>query len=147
MSAPAFGVFALRVTPHRGVVFAVFLCACAHAPAPVPTPTLPVVVAPRPRPADEARAVIRHFVEAVEAGELDAAWPLLSDRWRQRYSRERLAADLAREPLAKARLTRLRAHLEGELNVTETVATLALEEGRTATLVREGSSWRLDALE
>ncbi len=106
---------------------------------------------PRPPPSEaDPRAVLDRFSAAVEAARWDDAYPLLSGRWRARETPARLAADLAASgPVGRDAVRRVRALLAAgaPVAVDGEVATLAVAADRAARLVREGGTWRVDALE
>ncbi len=101
---------------------------------------------PRPPPtADDTtpRAAAARFLEAVEAERWDDAYALLSARWRETLTPERLAADRRQGgALAKDRLDRARIALRGEplISGQEALFDNALR------LVREADGWRVDGL-
>lgn len=126
------------------------------------TPTAPVALEVRERGwrvveateaalplADDAaaRAVVLHFLGAVDAGDFDAVFGDLSAAWRARYTPARLKADLAQEPAAAARLQRIRAALAGTWELTLAGPQLPLGEGRALKLLREGGALKVAALE
>ncbi len=109
--------------------------------APVPPPSVAE---------GDARAVLDRFSAAVSAGHWDAAYPLLSARWRARATPSRLASDLAASsPVGRDAVERVRALLAAgsPVPVDGGVATLAVAGDKAARLVREGGAWRVDALE
>jgi hypothetical protein len=98
----------------------------------------------------DARAVLDRFSAAVSAGHWDAAYPLLSARWRARATPSRLASDLAASgAVGRDAVERVRALLAAgsPVPVDGDVATLAVAGDKAARLVREGGAWRVDALE
>lgn len=105
--------------------------------------------APAARAETDPRQIVQAFAAAVEAGRFEEAWGLLSARWRGRLTPERLAADLAEGgALGRDRLIRARlAASTSEPSFHEGTAAFPLAEGRAVRLLREGASWRLDALE
>jgi hypothetical protein len=98
----------------------------------------------RPPPAaDDAtpRAAATRFLEAVEAGRWDDAYALLSARWRERLTPERLAADRRQGgALAKDHLDRARIALRGEPSISGDEARF----DKALRLVREADGWRVD---
>ena len=123
--------------------------ACASAASGARAPEPPPAPAP-PRPEDEARAALQAFSASVRAGQWAEAYGLLSARWRARVTPERLAADWRDAgPIGARALSRVDALLAvgAPLEVRGRVATLAVGEGRAATLVLEERRWRVDALE
>jgi len=137
---------------YPGGVRALALVACLACAAPsslAKAPAAPPVPAP-PRPEDEARAVLTHFATSVRDGEWPRAFALLSSRWRARTNPEQLAADWrAAGPVGARALSRVEALLAvgAPLHAKGRFATLAVGEGRTASLVLEEGEWRVDALE
>jgi hypothetical protein len=107
----------------------------------------------RPPPAVDGadpRAVLDRFAEALDGERWDAAYALLSPRWRARATPARLASDLAASgAVGRDAVARVRALLAAGAPLVEqgAVATLAVGEGKAARLVREGAVWRVDALE
>ncbi len=92
----------------------VLLCACLP-------PRVALTGAP---PAPDARqALSARFRAAVDARRFDEVHALLSNRWRDRYTAERLQADFDREPLARER------------------------SQRELSLVEEAGEWKVDSLE
>lgn len=59
----------------------------------------------------------------------------------------RLRQDFQAEPLAKERLDRLRAVLDGNLISTPEGVQLPLGEGKAARLIKEGDSFKVAAIE
>lgn len=98
---------------------------------------------PAPAEEDTPQAAATRFLDAVEAGRWDDAYALLSARWRERLTPERLAADRQQGgALAKDRLERAR------LALREAPATQA-DEARfdgALSLKRESGGWRIDGL-
>lgn len=100
------------------------------------------------KPADDApRQLLTRFAQAVEGGHWEAAWALLSEPLRERYTPERLHEDFQREPLATERLRRAWLAAEGPVRVTEEGAEFALGAERAVRLVREAGEYRVAALE
>lgn len=117
--------------------------ACAGAP-PRPQP-LPAGLDDR-----AARASLSRFAEALEAGRLEEAHALLSERWRHVYTPGRLRLDLAGAgPLAREAAARALAAARAGAPVERDGATarLPLDGGGAAVLVAEGGAWRVDGLE
>lgn len=119
------------------------LAACAPPPRAGPAPT--------PAPVEQdARAVLDTFTAALEAGRWEAAYALLSARWRARETPARLAADLASSgEIGQDALRRARALLAAGARPIERDdrAELIIGRDQAARLVREGHVWRVDALE
>ena len=86
---------------------------------------------------------------SVEGRDFKAAYLLLAQPWRDRYTPERLEKDFALEPQAKDRVARVRAALGGQvpLEVSREGAKLPLGGGRAVQLVREGGGYKVAALE
>ncbi len=95
-------------------------------------------------------SVLSRFTEAVADGRWDEAYSLLSARWRARSTPTRLAGDLADSgAVGRDAVERVRALLRSGAAPSQRgeVATLRVAEGKSARLVMEDSSWRVDALE
>jgi hypothetical protein len=95
-------------------------------------------------------AVLQAFAAAVEQGRWDAAYALLSARWRARETPARLASDLAASgSVGRDAVRRVRALVGAGAPVRQSggVATLAVGTGKEARLVQESGAWRVDALE
>jgi hypothetical protein len=99
---------------------------------------------------DAARDVLRRFSAAVVDGRAADALPLLSARWRERYTAARLSTDLggagpaAREAAARV----LRALDDGvALERADGRARIPVGVDREAVVVDEGGSWKVDAME
>jgi hypothetical protein len=115
-------------------------------------------VASRPSagPEGEAAEALARFATALRAGRFEAAWPLLSARWRARTTPEQLAADWRGAglipPEAVDRITALLAS-----GATPTLGpaapgqprrcALVVGPGRAARLEEQAGGWRVDALE
>ena len=99
------------------------------------------------RPADEAKAVLTRFLNAVDARDWEKAWSLLSASLRSRYTPDRFRDDFQREPLAKERVRKARLALRGNVKVTNTDATIALGADRAVQLVLEEGEYRVAAIE
>jgi hypothetical protein len=99
------------------------------------------------RPADEAKAVLTRFLNAVESRDWEKAWSLLSAPVRSRYTPDRLREDYQREPLATERIRRARLSLRGNVKVTNTDATFPLGADRAVRLVLEEGEYRVAAIE
>jgi hypothetical protein len=96
------------------------------------------------------RIALARFVTAIDAQRWADAYALLSARWRARLTPARLASDYANSgSMGRVAADRVRALLTGgaPLTVREGTALLEIGEGRSAVLVREGDTWRVDALE
>lgn len=107
---------------------------------------------PEPPPAeavDEGPALaLAAFVAAVDGGRFDEAYGLLSGRWRARLTPERLRDDLAEGgALAVDRLARARLAAGGSVRREGDLARFPIGDGKAVRLVREGSGWKIDALE
>jgi hypothetical protein len=96
---------------------------------------------------DGPAATLQRFLDAAERGDFSAAYELLSESWRARYTPERFKEDFEREPQAKERLARARQALAHAPVLREGVAEYPLGDGRAIRLVREGRAFRLAALE
>lgn len=126
------------------------LAACATPARPAPQPAPPAVVEAAAVTPDEAlavREVVTRFVDAAEGGRFDAALALLAEPVKGRYSAQRLAADFAADPSAKARLAAVRAALRQGVTVRAEEAVLPLGHGRQLRAVKEQGAWRIAALE
>jgi len=132
------------------VLAALAVLSClACAPAAVKPPPPPPAPAP-PRPEEEARAALARFSASLRAGRWGDAYILLSARWRGRLTPDRLAADWRGSgPVGARALARVEALLGAgaPVQVSGRVATLAVGEGREASLLLEEGGWRVDALE
>jgi len=131
----------VRVSFATASAFLLTLGCAGPGRAPVPPPSATE---------GDARAVLDRFSAAVSAGHWDAAYPLLSARWRARETPSRLATDLAAAgPAGRDVVQRVRALLAAGAAVTVDgeMATLPIGPDRAARLVREGDVWRVDALE
>ena len=93
------------------------------------------------------REVTRAFLDAADRGDFEAVWALLAPRWRARYTPARLAADFQQEPQAVDRLRRVRAAVDGAWTQGQGGASLALGDGQTFRLEREGDALKVGALE
>lgn len=140
----------------RAAALAVLLAGCVTtAPAkPVTTPAAKpspmVAVAGRDtaaRPDDEVRTQVRRFLAATQKRDFEAAWRLLAEPLRDRYTPKRLKADFEAEPLAEERLTRIRLAVDLPFRVEGRRAFLKLSEGRVLELVQEPTGWHIAALE
>lgn len=102
-----------------------------------------------PPPQAAPRQALERFVSSVEGGDFKAAYLLLAQPWRDRYTPQRLEKDFTLEPQAKDRVARVRAALGGkvELEVSREGAKLPLGNGRAVQLVREGGGYKIAALE
>jgi hypothetical protein len=102
-------------------------------------------------PGDEAaRETLRRFASALEAGRFEEAHGLLSPRWRGRTTPARLAADFAGAgPSAREAARRTAEALAAGVPLERegAIARLPVGPDRAAVLVREGETWRVDALE
>jgi hypothetical protein len=108
--------------------------------------------APLPQGLDDAaaRASLERFARDLGDGRFDEAWKLLSARWRDAYTPERLALDFAGGgPVAREAAARVIAALStgAAVEPSGARARLPVGEGRAAVLVAEGGSWRVDAIE
>ncbi len=116
----------------------------------------PGCAARRPAPSsaaerdDDPRSVLERFAAALDGARFEEAYSLLSARWRARSTPARLRSDLAASGAAgRDAVERVRALLArgAALSVGEDRATLSVADGKAARLLREGGSWRVDALE
>jgi len=99
-------------------------------------------------PAEAApRQALERFVASVDRGDFKAAYLLLAQSWRDRYTPARLEKDFQLEPQAKDRVARVRAALGGPLEVSRDGAQLPLGGGRAVRLVREDGDYKIAALE
>ncbi len=97
---------------------------------------------------ERAQGTLRDFLSAVDAGDFAGAYALLSGGWRAQYTPAAFAQDFRAEPLAKERLSRARAALEGAAPRFEGDAVLfPIGEGKAVRLVREDGTFRVAALE
>jgi len=108
----------------------------------------------RPEPEgtnDEPGAVLEAFSAALEGGRFEAAYALLSARWRARETPARLAEDYRSSgsvgPDALHRVRALLAAGERPRRTGSDQAVLVIGAEDAARLVREGKVWRVDALE
>lgn len=99
------------------------------------------------RPADEAKAVLTRFLNAVDARDWEKAWSLLSAPLRSRYTPDRFREDFEREPLARDRVRKARLALKGTVKVTNTEAAIALGADRAVRLVLEEGEYRVASIE
>jgi hypothetical protein len=101
-----------------------------------------------PAPAAEGPSqTLQNFLDAAERGDFAAAYALLSESWRGRYSPERLQQDFEREPLSRERLARARRALAQSPVISGSSVDYPLGEGKAVRLVREGGAFRVAALE
>lgn len=105
------------------------------------------VAVPHPDDVLAARALVDHFLAAVQAGDFDAVYGDLASPWRARYTPGRLKTDFSSEPTARARLDRIRAALSGTWQLTAQGPQLALGDGLTLKLQREGPVFKVVSLE
>ncbi len=96
---------------------------------------------------EAARAVVAHFLAAVDAGDFDAVFADLAAPWRARYTPARLKSDFAAEPAVAERLARIRAAIGGAWVSTMAGPQLPLGDGRALKLQREGAALKVAALE
>jgi hypothetical protein len=95
------------------------------------------------------RAALRSFVRAMRARRYDAVLRFIPDADREGLTPEGLerdASDPAREDLERV-LSSLRQNLDAPIEVAGERATMPYAEQRRVSFVREGSSWKLEALE
>lgn len=95
----------------------------------------------------QARALVEHFLAAVQSGDFEAVFTDLGASWRAKYTPERLKADFTLEPSATERLQRIKAALPGKWLVTAAGPELPLGEGKRLQLQREGGALKVVALE
>ena len=100
-----------------------------------------------PPPEAAPRQALERFVASVDRGDFQAAYLLLAQPWRNRYTPARLEKDFQLEPQAKDRVARVRAALGGPLEVSRDGAQLPLGGGRAVRLVREDGDYKIAALE
>jgi hypothetical protein len=111
------------------------LAACATTPAP-------------PAPTEGPREVLLRFLAAVDGGDMEGAYRLLSGRWRARLTPERLRRDLREGGEAAVdRLDRARAAAKTRPVVEGEVAAFPVGEGLSVRLHREADGWKVDSLE
>jgi hypothetical protein len=132
-------------------VRALFAAALLHLGC-APARPLPEASSPeKARPSDEPAAVLEAFAAALDEGRFEAAYALLSARWRARETPARLANDLATSgSVGQDAVRRVRALLSAGARPTLPRADLAVLDigvDAAARLVREGDGWRVDALE
>jgi hypothetical protein len=137
-----------RMRSSAALLAAALACAGARTPPAggPPAPARPAPDASSTRPG----AALSRFAGAVERERWDEAYALLSARWRARLTPSRLAADFgAAGPIGRDAAARVRALLASgaAAEVKGDRAALQVGEGLAARLVREGDSWRVDALE
>ncbi len=99
---------------------------------------------------DDAREVLRRFSAAVVEGRTADALPLLSARWRERYTPARLATDLGGAgPAAREAAARVLHALDAGVALERAGDRARLPVGvdRAAVVVAEGGSWKVDAIE
>jgi len=107
----------------------------------------PVAEGPASSAETGSAAVLRRFLDAADRGDFEAAYPLLSERWRARYTPERLKQDFALEPRAKDLLARARTALKGSPREVGEVVEYPIGDGSAVRLVREGGAFKIAALE
>jgi len=98
-------------------------------------------------PSEGPREALGKFLDAVAANDFEAAYRMLAGSWRAKYTPARFKADFAAEPLAKERLDRARAALGSEILWKGETAELAVGDGKSVKLVREGGAFKVAALE
>jgi len=132
----------------------VLLCACVTPAKHVkPRPKHAArVETPKPtddsaRPDDAQREQVRRFLEATQSRDFEAAWRLLAEPLRDRYTPKRLEADFDSEPLVGERLARIRKAIDLPFRVQGRRAYLELSEGRVLELVEEPTGWHIATLE
>lgn len=95
-------------------------------------------------------AALRAFAAALGDGRIEAAWELLSARWRAAYTPSRLAVDLAGAgPAGQEAAQRAVSALDVGAPVLRDgdTARVPLGGGRAAVVVLEAGGWKVDALE
>ena len=123
---------------------------CLRGSAPAVSRSLRLPRPAPPRPEDEARAALARFAASLHEDRWPDAYVLLSARWRARLSPDRLAVDWRDSgPVGARALARVEALLAfgAPVRVSGSVASLAVGEGREASLVLEDGRWRVEALE
>lgn len=95
----------------------------------------------------QARALVNHFLTAIDSADFETVFADLSSTWRARYTPARLKDDFSSEPAAMSRLARIRAALPGHWELTTAGPQLPLGEGKTLKLLREGGALKVAALE
>lgn len=119
----------------RACVAVVLLASCAGAPPPG-------------TPGEDPREALGAFLHAVERDDMEAAYRLLSGRWRARLTPGRLARDLREGgAAARDRLERARLAAAAEPVIEGGVAAFVVGGGRSVRLHLEAGGWRVDALE
>lgn len=98
-------------------------------------------------PGEGPKAALARFLDAADAGDFTAAYGMLSEAWRARYTPALFARDFAAEPLAKERLSRAREALAAALVWGKDEVQLPLGGGKAVRLSREGGSYKVAALE
>lgn len=95
------------------------------------------------------RSILGVFLEAVDRADFRAAYTLLDERWRAKYTPERLRSDFEREPRAMTLVARLKAQASSaiDLDPARDRAWLALGADRHVLLTKEAQGWRLSSLE
>ena len=136
-----------QVRPWRALLAAAALLAACAPARPLPPPNPP----DERRSPDEPGAVLEAFVAALDQGRFEAAYALLSARWRARETPARLASDLkASGSVGEDAIRRARALLSAGARTQRPrpdLAVLDIGANAAARLVREGDLWRVDALE
>ena len=94
-----------------------------------------------------AREVLGALIDATEKKDFERALTLLGASWRGRYTAKRLEDDFTREPLAKERLSRAKAALDGAWVVAGESIELPIGAGKAVRLIKEGSELKVAALE
>lgn len=94
-----------------------------------------------------ADAVLARFIQATDEGDFQTAWTLLAPVLRARYTPQRLKDDFQLEAKSKERLNRVKAAAGQAWRATPEGAERVLGEGKSVKLVREGTEWRVAALE
>lgn len=112
--------------------------------APVVRPDAP----PEESSDDGSARTLVSFLGAVDAGDFDTAYRLLSGRWRARLTPERLQDDLWEGgAVARDRLARARMAAGGPAIREDGEARFPIGGGKAVRLVWEGNAWKVDALE
>lgn len=95
-----------------------------------------------------AKETLRAFLSSVDGGDFAGAYALLSGGWRAQYTPAAFAQDFQAEPLARERLARARAALDGAAPQFEGDTVLfPIGDGKAVRLVREDGTFRVAALE
>jgi hypothetical protein len=95
------------------------------------------------------RAALRSFLRAMRARRYDAVLRFIPDADREGFTPDRLernSSDPEREDIERV-LSSLQQHLEAPIEIAGERATMPYAEQRRVSFVREGTNWKLEALE